>query len=283
MRQFCTQCGAETDSEDKFCARCGAAVRPVTPAPTPAAESIPTTAPAPTPAPKEDPAPIQNSTPAPVPTPPPATSSKPAPKKKKKKKGCLIAFFVTLFITALLTVLACTAGSYLMLSYETDRVANAMNGGDFDLSDFQRNVYKDMPLYVLEMVGETEKDTENGPIVKAMAPYLSVERTKIDGFLSGKREVEFRILSRDLSGWILSQDYKTFSTPEELQQAILEYIPQAPVKEYYVTVTYYREGFFDWKGNFEIPEFADAISGGLNTAYNALYDRMIEEMEDLLG
>lgn len=188
-----------------------------------------------------------------------------------------------LLITALLAVLACTAGSYLMLSYETDRVVDAMNSGEFVLSEFQRNVYKDMPHYVLEMMGKTETDTENGPIVKAMAPYLTVERTKINGFLKGKSQVEFRILSRDLSAWILTLDYKAFSTPEELQQAILEYIPQAPVKEYYVTVTYYREGFFDWKGNFEIPEFADAISGGLNTAYNALYDRMIEEMEDILG
>ena len=69
----------------------------------------------------------------------------------------------------------------------------------------------------------------------------------------------------------------------ESEQMLIEQIPAAPQKAYYVTIRYEKDGLFDWKGDYETMEFADAISGGMNTAYNALYARMLKELEDLLG
>ena len=242
--------------EAKFCGQCGAPL----PAPAPAPMSAPTPAPRPVPAP----------------------SPAPANKKAKRKKGCLVALIITVLVLALVAFLVFAVGNYITLRVHTNKVLDSLNSGNLDLSQFQADPYKDLPLYVIEMMGEDAKPSEIGPVVSAMAPYLSFERTKIRGFF-GKSDVEYRIVSRDLSPWILSLDYAAISSPEQLQQMILEYIPEAPLKEYYVTVTYYKDGLFGWKGNYETPAFADAISGGLNTAFNALYEQMMEEMEDLLG
>lgn len=208
----------------------------------------------------------------------------PAPPKKKAKKkhGCLIALIITLVVLALVALLIFSAGNYLSLRLHTDKVLDSLNSGNMDLSQFQVDPYKDLPLYVIEMMGEAAEPAEVGPVVSAMAPYMTFDRVRIIDFL-GTGQVEYRILSRDLSGWILSLDYASVTSPEQLQQMLLDQIPQAPLKEYYVTITYYKDGLFGWKGNYETPEFADAISGGMNTAFNALYDKMMEEMEDLLG
>ena len=193
-----------------------------------------------------------------------------------------MALIIVLAVVVLIGFLVFAFGNYITLKFHTDRVLDSLNSGNLDLSQFQSDPYEDLPMYVVEMMGDAAESSEIGPVVSAMAPYLTFERTQIHGIF-GKSEVEYRIVSRDLSEWILSLDYAAVTSPEQLQQMILEYIPQAPLKEYYVTVTYYKDGLFGWKGNYEIPEFADAISGGLNTAFNALYEKMIEEMESVLG
>jgi hypothetical protein len=209
-------------------------------------------------------------------------AAKPPKKKAKKKKGCLVALIITLVVLALVAFLVFAAGNYLSLRLHTNKVLDSLNSGNMDLSQFQVDPYKDLPLYVIEMMGEAAEPAEVGPVVSAMAPHLTFDRIRILDFL-GTGQVEYRILSRDLSGWILSLDYASITSPEQLQQMLLDYIPKAPLKEYFVTVTYYNDGLFRWKGNYETPEFANAISGGLNTAFNALYEKMIEEMEDVLG
>lgn len=185
-------------------------------------------------------------------------------------------------IAALAAFLVFAFGNYITLKFHTDQVLRSLNSGNLDLSQFQSDPYEDLPPYVIEMMGQSGEPSELGPVVSAMVPYLSFERTQIHGFFGGT-QVEYRIVSRDLSPWLLSLDYTTVTSTEQLQQMLLEHIPEAPLKEYDVTVTYYKDGLFGWKGNYEIPEFADAISGGLNTAFNGLYDKMIEEMEEVLG
>lgn len=266
MPRFCTQCGASLTPEAKFCNQCGK----------------PLPGPAPAPAPKPGPTPVPRPAPTPIPAPVPRPAPTPAKKKAKKKNGCLVALIITVLVLALVAFLVFAVGNYISLRVHTNKVLDSLNSGNMDLSQFQADPYKDLPLYVIEMMGEDAEPAEIGPVVSAMAPYLSFERTRIHRFL-GTGEVEYRIVSRDLSPWILSLDYAAISSPEQLQQMILEYIPEAPLKEYYVTVTYYKDGLFGWKGNYETPAFADAISGGLNTAFNALYEQMMEEMEDLLG
>ena len=259
MSRFCTQCGANVAYEARFCGQCGASL--------------------PAPAPVQPPRPV---VPVQPPRPVPVNVSAPPKKEAKKKRGCLVALIITLVVLALVAFLVFAAGNYLSLRLHTNKVMDSLNSGNMDLSQFQVDPYKDLPLYVIEMMGEAAEPAEVGPVVSAMAPYLSFDRVRIIQFL-GTGQVEYRILSRDLSGWILSLDYASVTTPEHLQQMLLDYIPEAPLKEYYVTVTYYKEGLFGWKGNYETPAFADAISGGMNTAFNALYDKMMEEMEDLLG
>ena len=193
-----------------------------------------------------------------------------------------MGLIVVFAIAAIAAFLVFAFGNYITLKFHTDKVLSTLNSGNLDLSQLQSDPYEDLPLYVIEMMGQSDEPSELGPVVSAMVPYLSFERTQIHGFFGGS-QVEYRILSRDLSQWILSLDYSTVTSTEQLQQMLLEYIPEAPLKEYYVTVTYYKDGLFGWKGNYETPEFADAISGGLNTAFNGLYDKMIEEMEDVLG
>ena len=230
------------DSADKFCTQCGA----------------PQSAPAP----------------APVFVPMP-------PKKAKKKKGLLIALIVVVAVVALAIFARYAVGNYVTLRLHTDKVLRSLNSGNLDLSQFQADPYEDLPIYVIEMMGEPAEPSRIGPVVSAMTPYLSFERVEIHGFF-GESEVEYCIVSRDLSQWLLSLDYTTVTSSVQLQEMILDYIPQAPLKEYYVTVKYTKDGS-DWKGNYETPAFADAISGGLNTAYNGLYEKMVEEMEALLG
>ncbi len=264
MSRFCTQCGAPAESGAKHCTQCGAAL------------SVPAPAPSPEPAPAPKPAP------APSDEKKIAKASKKQNKKAKKGKGWLVALIVIFSVIALIALLVFAFGNYITLKFHTDKVLDSLNSGNLDLSEFQSDPYEDLPLYVIEMMGETSDPSELGPVVSAMAPYLTFEIKEIHGFFGGS-EVEYRIVSRDLGGWLLSLDYSAIGSSEELQKMMIDYIPEAPLKEHYVTVKYYRDGLFGWKGNYEIPEFADALTGGLNTAYNALYDEMIEEMEDILG
>lgn len=254
MSYFCTKCGTEMPDHAVFCSECG------TPMDVPATIGKAASE--------------QNRE---------AKKEKKEKKKKtKKKRKGLTALIVVFAIIALAALLVFAVGNYVTLKFHTRKVLDSLNSGNLDLSELQSDPYEDLPQYVIEMMGEAAEPAENGPIVTAMAPCLSFEIAEIRGFW-GKSEVEYRIVSRDLSEWILALDYSTVASTEQLQQMILDYIPEAPIKEYYVTVQYYRDGVFGWKGNYEIPEFADAISGGLNSAYNALYGKMIEEMEEVLG
>lgn len=267
MSRFCSKCGSPAEEGARFCTKCAAPLN---------VQAI-----------KPEPAPAPTPTPTPTPTPAPAPSPEAKGKKqkksgKKRKLGWLWALISILAAAGIIAFLIFAFGNYFTLKIHTAKVLDSLNSGNLDLSEFQSDPYKDLPLYVVEMMGEKNDPSELGPIVSAMAPYLRFEISEIHGFFGGS-EVEYRIISRDIGGWLLALDYSAVTSSEELQRMILDYIPNAPLKEHYVTVRYYRDGIFGWKGNYEIPEFADALSGGLNSAYNALYDKMMEEMEDVLG
>ncbi|MBR5515425.1 MAG: zinc ribbon domain-containing protein [Clostridia bacterium] len=203
-------------------------------------------------------------------------------KGKKKKSGCL-KFFVVLAVIALIIVgLWYSVGNYFTLMIHTNKVLEVFNSGSLDFSEFQNEPYEELPLYVREMMGEQPDPDEQGPIITAMNPYLHFERVKISGFF-GKSDVVYKIVSRDIESWILSLDYSQITSTEQLQEMILDYIPTAPVKEYTVIIHYTKDGMFNWRGEYETPEFANAITGGLNSAYNELYIKMIEEMEEIFG
>ena len=265
MSRFCSKCGAPAEEGARFCTKCAAPLN---------VQAI-----------KPDPVPAPTPTPIPAPTPAPAPEAKGKKQKKsgkKRKLGWLWALISILAAAGIIAFLIFAFGNYFTLKIHTAKVLDSLNSGNLDLSEFQSDPYEDLPLYVIEMMGEQKDPAEVGPVVSAMAPHLRFEITKIHGFFGGS-EVEYRIISRDLGGWLLSLDYSQISSSEELQKMIIDYIPSAPLKEHTVTVKYYKDGLLGWKGNYETPEFADALSGGLNSAYNALYDKMIEELEEVLG
>ena len=254
MNRCCTNCGSPVEPEDKFCLNCGTQISSLEP--------------------KNE------------------NKGKKAPQKsikknkkttsKKRKKGGLIFLVVIVSIIAVVAFVWFAVGNYFTLKNHTDDVLAAFNSEDLNVAKFQKDPYEDLPLYAVEMLGETKKSTENGPIVTAMTPYLKFERVKINGFFGG-HTVEYRIVSRDIESWILSLDYSTVQSTEQLQQMLIEYIPNAPLKEYYVTIEYTKDGMFGWYGNYETVEFADAISGGLNSAYNQLNERMMKELEEFFN
>lgn len=254
MSRFCTRCGEPLPPSVKFCTKCGAAAA-------------------------VEPAPAKNEEIKAVPA---AAPEKKKPKKENKLRGLIVALCIVLGVAGVIAFSVFAFGNFLTLKPHTEKVCAHINSGNLDLSSLSTDPYEDIPLYVKEMMGETADPSELGPIVSAMAPYIEIECVKVDGFF-GKSCAEYRIRSRDLGGFILSFDRSSVSSSEELLSKILEYLPSAPEREFTVTVEYRRDGLFSWKGNYETPEFADAISGGLNSAYNTLYEEMLKEMEELLG
>lgn len=204
----------------------------------------------------------------------------PVPKQKKKKKHRFLKFLMWLFlIAAALALLWFAVGNMITLHFHSEKVVSAINGGSLDLPGLKSNT-SEMPNYVKQMLGKSDEN-DNGPVVEAVLPYLHVQRDKIHGFF-GASEVDYIIYAPDLESWLLDMDTSTIYSSEQLLSELLAYIPNAPLKARRVSIKYYSEGLFDWRGNYKTPEFADAISGGINSAYNVYYEKMLQEIKEAL-
>lgn len=203
--------------------------------------------------------------------------------KKKKRHGFLKFLLVTAIILVVLSLLWFSFGNLMTLYIHTNNVAAEINSGSFELDDAGNSAYDELPDYVKEMLGDAlEEEEQNGPIMEAVMPYVEAKRTAIHGFFGGST-VEYTITAPDLEAWVTSLDPTAVTSSEQMLSELLEYIPNAPKRKQTVTVEYFRDGLFGWQGNYRTPEFADALSGGLNSAYNLLYRQMLEELEEYLG
>ncbi len=206
------------------------------------------------------------------------------PKQAKKRKipGVVCFFLWVAGIAAFLLFLWFGFGNIITLNIHSQEVVETINSGSLDLPGMQSD-YSKLPQYVKEMLGENEQELDQ-PIKQAILPYLKVECTKVNG-LFGASSIEYIITAPDIGSWLLTPEVEEFTTEDEFLAAMLEYIPNAPSRQTTVTIEYYKDGFFsvDWRGNYYTVEFADAISGGMNTAYNELYKKAMAELEDLLG
>ena len=213
----------------------------------------------------------------------------PKKKNKKRKKSKLIGFLkfmLTLIcIAAVLFLLWITLGKWLTLHFHSNEVVESLNAGSLDFPGSHNSDYNELPDYAKEMLGENiKKEQENGPLLNAVLPYLEVERVEINWFRSGA-SIEYCISAPDVEHWFMSLTKEDIAKGQEtLMKDLDNYLIIANRRKKNVTVEYTKSGLFsiDWQGNYETIEFADAISGGVNTAYNELYKQAIDEMEEML-
>ncbi len=209
----------------------------------------------------------------------PKKSNKKTKKKERLvKKRRFLKFLLALVITAVVLVLAWNAFGNITLKIHASDVTKTLNGGSLDLHGLESD-RDELPGYVKDMLGE--KKEEDNPIIEANLAYLSARVTKVNGFF-GDNTVEYAITAPDLEGFFVELDMTNISSSDELMNLILNCIPTIPVKERTVIVAYTREGLFGWRGSYKTVEFADAISGGMNTVYNHFYEEMIKDLEEAL-
>ncbi|MBR5453944.1 MAG: zinc ribbon domain-containing protein [Clostridia bacterium] len=261
MNYFCPNCGKEGYVPGYFCPQCGYK--------SPAAEAKP-----------------QNTTP-PVPQ-PPINQQIPNMKQvkklqKAKKKGGFGRFLkkLAIFIIVNLTLVFIwfAVGNMITLSIYTSDVADTISSGSLELETSMNSSYDQLPIYVQNMV--KKPNTEKGPIVDAMLPYLDAKRVKVNGFF-GKSTVVYEISAPDMESFIKGLDGDTIESREQLLDMITEYARTAPRSSRTVEINYHRRGLFSWYGNYDTPEFLDAVTGGINTAYTELYREMMREIEEAL-
>lgn len=207
-------------------------------------------------------------------------------KERKKGRGLLIAVII-LIVSALIALGTWYAfGNQLTLHLHAKEVTQTINAGSLDIPGANSNDYDEFPDFVKEMLGQEEKKetaAETGPLLNAILPYVNAECTKIHGFFGGTT-VEYTITAPDVESWLLGLDAENVESAEDLLEQMKDYLPGAPDRTRTVTIEYTRSGFFkaDWEGMYLIPEFTDAVSGGVNSAYSELYQKMLEQMKEAI-
>ncbi len=222
--------------------------------------------------------PVQQSCVQPAPQ-QPAVPQKKA--KKKKKHGFLKFLMWIAIIAAFLALLWFSFGNILTLYLHSEDVVATVNSGSLELPGLGSD-RDELPDFVQEMLGQGEPS--GNPVIDANLPYLQIRRENIHGFF-GDARVEYVITAPDVEGYLMELDMTTVTSSQQLLDMVLEYIPRAPFKEFHVTVQYHKDGFFsiDWRGNYMTPEFSDAVSGGLNSAYNRIYQQMMDELKEAMS
>ena len=170
------------------------------------------------------------------------------------------------------------------LYLHSEDVLEILNSGSLELPGTE-NVYAQQPEYIKEMLNDPElTKNEYGPVTQSVLPYISAERVAVNG-LFGASSVVYEIKAPDLESWLVSLDPASITTSDDLLLQLEEYIKIAPVRTARATVRYYRPSIFsiEWQGNYNTREFADAVCGGFNSAYNVLYQRALEEMEAMFA
>lgn len=216
------------------------------------------------------------------------TSEKGKSKKEKKKKkhklpGILRFLIVIIIIAGVLFGGWYAFGNMITLYLHSEDVVETLNSGSLELEGTE-SAYDELPDYVKDMLGEDYVEEDYGPITKAVLPYISVKRAGINGFFNGSTVV-YEISAPDLESWLLGLEDGAFTTEDELMTLMTQYMESAPIRTVEVEIQYERDGFFStqWHGNYYTREFTDAICGGLNSAYNVLYEQAMEEINQALA
>jgi hypothetical protein len=147
-----------------------------------------------------------------------------------------------------------------------------------DVPGAHYNKYAELPDFVIEMLGEDPDKPAYGPLMSEIILHINVERNKVNGWF-GQSSVEYTISAPDMESWLLNMDENKEYTEETLLAEMLEYIPNAPKRTQVVTIDYARDGLFGWTGNYMSLDFTNAISGGINSAYNTIYEEISEDLE----
>jgi len=232
--------------------------------------------------------PVQPYQPAPQQTPQPmepavrGKGKKQKPVKVKRKRSAKVFFkklLIFILVNAFLVFLWFAVGNYITLTIHSSEVIETINSGSLELSGVVNDDFDKLPTYVQNRLQRPQQ--KNGPIVDRMLPYIRIERVKVNGFFGGS-SVEYKVAVPDLEEWILSLKDSGINNQEDFLAEMEHYIRQAPRAPRSVTIHYYSDGWFSWKGNYNTPEFLDAITGGMNTAYTKLYEEAMDELEEML-
>lgn len=208
-----------------------------------------------------------------------AKEPKPQREKSPRKPLNIIVSVVCILVTLALVWFA--VGNQITLTAHTNKDLEILNSGSLDVPGAHYNKYADLPDYVVEMLGEDSDNAGYGPLMSEIIPHIKVERNKVNGWF-GQKSVEYTISAPDMETWLLNIDQNKEYTEDTLLEDMLEYIPNASERTQVVTISYANDGFFGWQGNYMALDFANAVSGGINTAYNKLYEEISDELEAAL-
>lgn len=272
MRLFCEKCGRRINDAVRcpFCGHIPMELQPSAQQNPPVPQQPPI---------QQPPVPV-----TPQPYPPafrPPVTKLPKAKKKHKLPGIVRFLIVITVIAGVLFGSWYAFGNMLTLYIHSEDVVETLNSGSLELEG-TRSAYDELPDYVKDMLGDDVQE-DYGPITKAVLPYISVERVKIKGFFNAS-SVVYEISAPDLESWLLSLEDGAFTTEDELMELMTAYMETAPVRKVQVEINYQRDGLFSftWQGNYYTREFSDAICGGLNSAYNLLYEQAMDEINEAL-
>ena len=288
---FCPRCGHGDYTPGYYCTHCGYHhSQPIQPSKT--APAAPQQMQQPSPSQVQRPSPQQQQ-PTPAQTYSPAAQQpqyqanpagngkkqKPARVKKRSGKGFFKQFLIFILVNAFLVFLWFAVGNYITLSIHSREVVETINNGSLSLSGVVNNDFDKLPVYVQNKLSRPRQ--ENGPIIDLMLPYIRIETMKVNGFL-GESTVEYKVTAPNVETWLLELDASSLRDENDFLQKLEEYIRSAPCSPRNVTINYHADGLFRWQGNYNTPEFLDAITGGMNTAYTELYETIWDELEDIL-
>ncbi len=160
------------------------------------------------------------------------------------------------------------------LSSRVEEDLEVFNSGSLDVPGISVVDSMNASDFVADIVREnTTVNNDDGKIISAVLPYIEFEVSDISDDTA-----EFVILSPDLGAWLKKLEIPDEYSSEMLYDDMVDYIPEAPKKHHYVTVEY-TKGSSGWEGNYMTSEFADALSGGLFSAYGELYEQFLQELE----
>jgi len=202
--------------------------------------------------------------------------------RKRKKKRSVGRFFAKLFaffaVNAVLALLVYTVGNYVSLKSHSGEVVQSINAGSFYIDGADSRDFDKLPTYVQNRL---QRPRQSNPIVDIMLPYVNVECVKVNG-LWGEKSVEYKISAPNTEIWLTGSDAGSARDQSEFFTKLERYSQNAPRTARNVTVVYYSDGLFRWQGNYNTPEFIDAMTGGMNSAYAKLYEEVLNELEGIL-
>ena len=174
-------------------------------------------------------------------------------------------------------------GNMVTLYLHSEEVLETLNSGSLELAGTE-SAYDRLPNYIKKMMDDEYFEKDYGPVTTAVLPYIKAERAAIHGFF-GSSAVSYTISAPDLESWLLSLDFNSVTDENQLMDMMREYLKNAPRRYATVRVEYARESIFsiEWRGNYYTREFADAVCGGFNSAYNVLYQQAMQELWEAMG